>query len=507
MKSPPAPAPHPALLCPGMEVGPWRVVAWAGQGIQGAVYQAERVGQEQAGPVALKVAMYPGDPRFAREATLLSRVEHPSVPRLVDSGEWQHPGGTRHPYLVMQWVEGVPLYEWALRQAPSCEQVLRLLAQLARALEALHAQGGLHRDVKGGNILVRRTDGRAILTDFGAGSYAEAATLTPPTVVPGTLAYRSPEAALLELRSLREPRARYSASPADDVYALGVTACRLVSGEYPELGEPSQDEEGNWQVESVVCPPGLRDEARVAAPLRELIVRMLSVRPEERGSAAELAELLDQAGERLAPVSTPPSVAEELPRPSVPPREEVPAAEVSDRARDAAEGEVQVSEEPAGARVSARGVRPRAQVWARRLWLATAAAGLALATWAGWSVARHFVESPSFARREAADKDRPDAGTAGLGDAASIASEEGAPESSREVVAEDPLPEPLPGQMRPDAKGRCPHKQLVALNGGCWVKLDRERCEALSGHVYQGACYVPIVPPERQPTSGPGDQR
>ncbi|WP_407737883.1 serine/threonine-protein kinase [Hyalangium sp.] len=491
-----------------MEVGPWRVVAWAGQGIQGAVYQAVRVGQEQVGPVALKLAVYPRDPRFAREVTLLSRVDHPSVPRLLDSGEWQHPSGARHPYLVMQWVDGVSLYDRARLEAPSSEQVLQWMAQLARALQALHAQGGLHRDVKGSNILVRRTDGRAILTDFGAGFYAEAATLTPPTVIPGALAYRSPEAALLELRLLRDPRARYSAGPADDLYALGVLACRLVTGEYPELGEPSQDEHGNWKVETVVAPPALMDDARVVPPLRALILRMLSVRPEERGTAADLAELLEQAAERLSPVSIPTSLAEKLPPPSLQPREEVPT-EFSTQARDAAKVEIQVREELSGARVSDRRAKLRVRTWTRRLWLATAAAGLALATWAAWSVLPRSVERPSFARKEAANKGRADAGTAGLGDAASSSSEEESPESLLEVMAEDPLPEPLPGQTRPDAKGRCPRKRQVVLNGGCWLtfSLEPEECAGVNGQMFKGMCYVPFFAHDRQPASGPGDQR
>jgi serine/threonine protein kinase len=480
MKSPHA-ALHPALLSPGTEVGPWRVVAWAGQGVQGAVYQAVRIGQEQVGPVALKVAMLPRDPRFAREVTLLSRVDHPSIPRLLDSGEWQHPGGTSHPYLVMQWVDGVPLYDWARLQVPAPEQVLRLLAQLARALQALHAQDGLHRDVKGDNVLVRHTDGRAVLTDFGAGFYEGAATLTPPTCIPSTPAYRSPEAALIELRSLRDPMARHTAGPADDLYALGVTACQLVTGEYPEFGEPSQDESGNWRVETVVPPPALLLEARVAPLLRALILRMLSVRPEERGTAEELAELLEQSAESLVLVSAPANLVEEPPQASAQPREE-----------------------PSAARGAARLVRPRAYGQARRLWLATAAASLALATWAWWSVPPQSEERPSFAQKGPPDAGRADAGTAGLGDAASIVSEGESPKSSvSEVMAQETLPELLPGQTRPDAKGRCPRKRQVVLNGGCWLAfpLEPEECVVVSGHMFKGMCYVPFVLPGRQPTS------
>src|SRR5262245_44810713 len=108
-----APAPYSALLPLGTMVGVWRVVAWQGGGVHGAVYRAVMVGQEDSAPVALKVALLPRDPQFAREVAVLSRVHHPSVPRLLDQGEWQHPGGALHPYLVMECIEGVPLYDWA----------------------------------------------------------------------------------------------------------------------------------------------------------------------------------------------------------------------------------------------------------------------------------------------------------------------------------------------------------------------------------------------------------
>jgi serine/threonine protein kinase len=504
MKSPHAPALHPAWLLPGTEVGPWRVESWAGQGVHGVVYQAVRIGQEQAGPVALKLAMLPGDPRLAREVEVLSRVDHPSVPRLLDSGEWQHPFGTRHPYLVMQWVDGAPLYAWAQHHCPRSEAVLRLLAQLAQALQALHAQGALHRDVKGGNILVGCTDSRAILTDFGAGTYAGAATLTPATVIPGTPMYRSPEAALFELHSLRDPTARYTAGPADDVYALGVTACRLVTDEYPKFGEPYRDEHGIWQLDSVIPPPSLRYEALVAPPLRKLILRMLSVRPEKRGTAAELAELLEQAAERLAPVSTLPSLARELPQSTARSHEKAPAAEFSPRTPDTTEAQVQTRKAPVGERGFGKPFSPRAHMRTKRLWLAATAASLALATWALRSVPRQFTESASFVWREAAEIGRPDAGTAGLGDAASIASEREAPSSSvPESMTGDALPEPMPGQARPDAKGRCPRKRQIVLNGACWLEApwEREECAGVKGQMFKGMCYMPFIPPGRQPTS------
>ncbi len=130
------PPEQPAALLPhGFEVGPWRVEAWLGQGAYGAVFRAVRVGQEQAGPVALKFSVHPWDKRMVREARLLSRLEHPCIPRLLDQGMLRWPDNTQRPWLVMEWIDGAPLYAWAQQHAPSYPEVCLVLAQLARALE------------------------------------------------------------------------------------------------------------------------------------------------------------------------------------------------------------------------------------------------------------------------------------------------------------------------------------------------------------------------------------
>ncbi len=519
-----APELHPALLPLGTVVGSWRVTAWAGRGVYGAVYRAVPVDAEHADPVALKIALLPRDPRFTREVELLARTRHPSVPRLLGSGQWQHPTGTLHPFIVMECVDGPPLYDWAREHNPSSQPVLRLFAQLSRALEALHAHGGVHRDVKGDNILVRRSDHRAVLTDFGSGIHPGASTLTPPSLFPGTPAYRAPESWLFSLRYMRDASARYSAGPADDLYALGVTAYRLVTGQYPELGEPSQDEAGSWQLGELASPPPRVLNPHVDPRLDALILRMLSMRPEERGTSAELAEALEAAAGAIAPQRDQRSFARESLPPFAPPPEEAlvssepaqtlappesAAAQLSELRESTApaQSRQQASEEPAQARNFAA-----SRTHVRRWWprLAVAAAGLALIAWAWWATRGRSVELPSVSRTEAGSVDRPDAGTVGLGSAASTVSVESAPDASvPEMMAEDSLPEPLPGQTRPDSKGRCPGKGQLALNGGCWIllTLEREECEE-SGYVFTSRCYGPVLshPRKRQPTSHPGSQ-
>ncbi|WP_224244222.1 serine/threonine-protein kinase [Hyalangium gracile] len=424
------------------------MVAWAAQGVHGAVYRAVPQRAARAAPVALKLALHPEDPRFAREAQLLSRLRHPSVPRLRGSGTWQAPDGTRYPWLAMEWVDGVPLYHWGSHPDLPSRECFRVLAQLARALAAVHALGAVHRDLKGENVLVRRCDGRALLTDFGLGTFPGAELLTPPAACLGTPLYRSPEAGLFVLHRRRDGSARYAHQPADDLYALGMTACRLLTGEYPEWVEPTQDEHGTWQVHSVRTPASLRG---VDPTVRACILRLLAVRPEQRGTAGEFAAALEHASRPPAPAREP-------------------------------------------ARLGGS-------------WLAMAAS-LTLVAWASWVASVQPVQKTFVVQVMPATEGTQDAGTAGLGESASTASTAQTQEPSVQApLAQDSPPEPQPGQIRPNAKGRCPHKRQVALNGACWVpsEMDREQCEALGpiGTLFQGRCYVPALSRDRPSTSHP----
>ncbi|WP_253910520.1 serine/threonine-protein kinase, partial [Pyxidicoccus fallax] len=308
---------QPALLNParlpfGTKVGPWRVLERRGVGAYGAVYHAIRAEPGTSGPVALKLALHPRDERFAREVELLSRIRHPNVPRLVDHGVWQPPEGLAYPYLAMELIDGVSLYEWVREHRPSSRQVLQVIARLARALAATHAAGGVHRDVKGDNTLVSDADGRVFLTDFGSGHYVGAATLTPPPFPPGTPAYRSPEAWRSVRLPLREPIVPYAPGPADDVFALGVTTFRLVTGEYPSGEAPASS---SAHVEGAGPPSARALNSRCHEALDELTSRMLSVSPEARGGAHELAEVLEAAAHEAGPEADVPLFEPEPARP------------------------------------------------------------------------------------------------------------------------------------------------------------------------------------------------
>jgi serine/threonine protein kinase len=510
MDSPFPPALHPGMLAPGAVVGNWRVEDWAGRGVHGAVYRAVPLHDEHALSVALKLALHPADPRFAREVELLSRCEHPSIPRLVDHGSWQSASGTHHPFLAMQWVDGVPLYHQARMHPPSHAQVRRWMAQLAHALAALHEQGAVHRDVKGGNILVRREDGRAFLTDFGTCIYPGAATLTPPLWFPGTPAYRSPESWLFEKQFSRDTSARYLPSAADDLYSLAVTLCRLLTGEYPELARPTQDKAGLWHLEAVLPAAALLSGPQVDPVLREVALRLLSVLPEQRGTAAQVVELLERGMGHFVPVSLPLNLAGQAPPLPAPAPEEPSGAPAPERPGNSAPPAVREPPTAAtsGGRRSAHLQQARVSAWRGRPWFALAAA-VALGVWVWSDTPGEPAEDPALACAGASTEEEPDAGTRGLGELAAATSMEPTPAPVlQEKLADEPLPEPQPGQTRPNAKGQCPRKGQIALNRGCWAEtsLDREGCAELNGQTFKGLCYVPIIPPGRRPTSGSTDK-
>ncbi len=286
------PAQDPLSLRSGAQVGPWRVVSRHGRGGSSLVYRVEHAGPQAGEPFALKIALRPMDERFEREVEMLSRVRHSQVPRLRDSGLWTGASGAVFPYLVLEWLEGAPLYAWAERNKLTPRQAMSLVAQVGRALAAVHAVEGVHRDVKGEHVRVA-PGGRAVLTGFGSSTYRGARMLARPSELPGTPPYWSPEALRYLWRIRRRATTCYEARPADDVYALGVLAYRLVTGTYPPGWAPQGD--GVIRAEPV-APERL---VTVNSELAALIRRMLSQDPAARGSAEEVAEALEQAARKV----------------------------------------------------------------------------------------------------------------------------------------------------------------------------------------------------------------
>ncbi|HLL04859.1 MAG TPA: protein kinase [Myxococcaceae bacterium] len=477
-------------LSPGTQFDSWRVESWHSQGAYGAVYRAVRIGQEHLGPVALKLSVYPWDWRFAREAELLSRLSHPSIPRLLGRGVFRHPSGAaEHPFLVMEWVEGTPLYAWAERHALSGPEVCRVLAQLARALEAIHAAGAVHRDVKGDNVLVRLSDNLPVLIDFGSCYFEGAQRLTWESLAPFTPEYLSPQACLFDIRLARNRDTYYVPSPADDLYALGVTAYRLVMGQYPPPMDVQQDGEGSWRVSPPDPRPLLESNPRVDPRLRHVILRLLSEAPEARGTADQAAQPL----EAMASASVPTRLPAPPPATALPPTALAPA---------------RGGERPAP-------VRPLGHSWTWAPWLTLVTLGVCVVLlWNWWSPPR-VPTYVSESTQQASGSHAPDAGTTAVGDSSPAAPQpSSSPPTDTPPIAQEAPPKPRPGQAEPDERGRCPAPKQVPLNGGCWVELSSmtaEECAGSGGVIFKGKCYVaPLAPPKSKkppPTSSPADAR
>ena len=225
-------------------------------------------------PVAVKVlrSEYTGDPtfvaRFRAEAQHAAVLQHEGIAAVHDYGEAlaDDAGGERLAYLVMELVDGESLSELLAREGRlDVPRTLALLRQTAAALAAAHEAGVVHRDVKPGNVLVS-PDGRVTITDFGIAWSASSVPLTQTGQVVGTAHYLSPEQA-----------EGGKASPASDVYALGMVAYECLAGRRAFDGENAV-QIALRQIRDV--PDPLPDD--VPDAVRDLVGRMLLKDPAAR---------------------------------------------------------------------------------------------------------------------------------------------------------------------------------------------------------------------------------
>ncbi|HVG58766.1 MAG TPA: protein kinase [Hyalangium sp.] len=452
------------------QVGAWRLLELRNGGAYGYVYRAEPLHSPGADPVALKLAIHPRDPRFLREAGLLRRVPHPHIPRLFDFGLWEHPEGP-FPYLVMEWIEGQSLYDWAHGRGLSSRQMMRVLAPMAEALATTHAADAVHRDVKGDNILVRLEDSHPMLLDFGAGDFRGAPTLTHEVLPPGTPGYRSPEALQFQERFWRTPGAHYKPGPSDDLYALGVTAYRLATGTYPPPWVPAEVREHEPSFPTPASEPPEK-WVTVCPELAGVIRRLLSEDPPARGSAAQIAEDLHKAVESAGRQADEPVTL----RPE--------------------------------ALTTVRKSRPRSSRPARdsRPWLATAAgltatAGIALALTlhgerdAGPQPAPLPQEDWARSNRKV---DSPDAGTSLATEVVASRVQVEQPRPTGEGIRKQVPKKPLPRQVQ----APCKQRNEVEINGGCWIRpeVSTPPCGERE-YEWGGRCYYPVLTPTPPATS------
>ncbi|MFF5250330.1 serine/threonine protein kinase [Streptosporangium sp. NPDC000095] len=264
--------------------GRYRLSTRIGAGGMGEVWKGEDI--VLARTVAVKVLL-PGrtdDPgflvRFQGEARAMATINHPGVVDVYDYGVHEVPGAGATAYLVMKFVDGEPLDRLLgrlRRIAPGA--AMDLIAQAASALQAVHDQGIVHRDIKPGNLLVR-SDGTLVLTDFGIARSDSASRLTDAGMVLGTAAYCAPEQA-----------EGAPVTPAVDIYALGVVAYECLAGQRPFDGDTPVTIALKHIRET---PPPLPPDVPPAA--RALVERSLAKDPARRfPSAAAMSAAARQA--------------------------------------------------------------------------------------------------------------------------------------------------------------------------------------------------------------------
>lgn len=202
-------------------IGPYTCLRHIGSGGIGSVYLAERMAGGAVQRSALKVlAPHAAGPsfvdRFHREQHILASLDHPNITRMLDGGLSED----GQPYLVMEYVDGVPLDTYCDEQKLGIPERLELFLQVCEAVAYAHRNLVVHLDLKPSNILVT-PDGTVKLLDFGTSKLIRTDSLLTTTVM-ATPAYASPE----QLRN--EP-----VTTACDVYALGAILFELLAGHRP----------------------------------------------------------------------------------------------------------------------------------------------------------------------------------------------------------------------------------------------------------------------------------
>jgi serine/threonine-protein kinase len=275
----------------GTSVEGYRVERMIGRGGMGVVYEAVQVSLGRR--VALKVlrpelAEDPGFvERFRREARLQAALEHPNVLDVYEAGESE-----QGLFLAMRLVSGRTLLDLLHDGELDAERALALLDRVAGALDAAHAAGLVHRDVKPQNVLLGEGD-QAFLADFGL-TQGGAETVASSRPVLGSLAYVAPEIVRGE-----EP------TPASDRYSLGVTLFHCLTGDVPF--PRGSDAAVLYAHATEKAPRAGERRPELPGELDEVLGAALAKQPEERpGSAREIVDAARRAlSDRISTLGSP----------------------------------------------------------------------------------------------------------------------------------------------------------------------------------------------------------
>jgi TPR repeat protein len=274
------------------QVGRYRILGELGSGAMGVVLEAHDPQHDRRVAIKLLRRGAAADDlqqrRFLRECRALAKLDHPNLLRVVDAG-----GHEGQLFLVTELLEGDPLEEVLRRHGPlDVDRAVELGLGLARALQAVHAAGLVHRDIKPGNVLLR-ANSEPVLGDFGLakdlGRLDHTAELTVTGALLGTPGFWAPEQASGKGSEV---------GPPSDIYSVGATIYAALTGRPPVEGATLFE----IQIATREARPrSIReDRADVPPALEEVVLRCLEKAPGNRyASAAELEKDLQRAESHL----------------------------------------------------------------------------------------------------------------------------------------------------------------------------------------------------------------
>ena len=271
---------EPVELGDGDRFGVYTVGPTLGEGGMGRVFRAVEPDGEEVALKVLRPELCSNGPfrkRFDREAKVAMKVSHPQVVRIIDHGDVDGMLYLTQPYMRGGSLDALLEREHRL----SLESTLRICAEVAAGLDAMHAAGLVHRDIKPHNIMLD-DEGAAYVADLGLAKDREASVvLTRLGQAVGSIAYMSPE----QIRSERSPDAR------TDVYGLGCVVYECISGSPPFAGRKPMQVMWAHLHDDPTSPSEHRPE--VSQEFGAAVLRALVKEPEGRPqSASEYARLL-----------------------------------------------------------------------------------------------------------------------------------------------------------------------------------------------------------------------
>ncbi|CAE7425368.1 prkC [Symbiodinium necroappetens] len=279
-----AAAPPAAGDAPPRRIGRYAVESVVGRGGMGVVYLCTQDTPVRTVAVKLLRAAWAGDAeasRLQREGQFLASLQHPNIAHVFDAGVAEVTGAdgsrSRQPFVAMEHVDGVPIDKHAEAAGLGDRERWRLLADVCDAVRHAHQRAVIHRDLKPSNILVDG-DGRARVLDFGIAADAGERRDGPRPGLTGTLAYMSPE-------QLANPDA--APDTRSDVYALGVTAYKLLTGVLPHDLEGLTLAEALATVRSTPARPPRAARPDLPPEAASCIERAIACDPEARYASAE----------------------------------------------------------------------------------------------------------------------------------------------------------------------------------------------------------------------------